>query len=450
MVFNYKYILYSFLHSLISSFLQEGFRSVLINPTIHIMKTILAVLFLTLSFMASAQQLDTEISAVNQQLEELARQRQQLEEQLEGLKLQRIQRDLKAVGLPSEDYILHSAMALEYAEAYEQPRWVAHIVLPDIITGSVGRTNDFRPDPMVATGSAVEADYFLKYLKADSTYDYDGFGYDRGHLAPSADFRWSEKALSESYYYSNMSPQIDVFNREGWAELESLIRGYVFRNPGNQLYVVTGPILREGLPVVERGVNKVSIPEYFFKVVLDRENGRGIGFILPHQPVNAPLETYAVPIDAVEERTGLDFFNLLPEAEETALESRLDKAAWIPELAGGDVEPIYAPSLPAGHFNTVQAKLYMGKGEAITVCGTVVGTRRSRSGNAWLNLDKQFPNQIFSVFVRKKDLPNFSYAPDEYLLNKKVCFTGKVEDFSGTPTMNIELEEAVTFDWPQK
>ncbi|MCO6493737.1 MAG: DNA/RNA non-specific endonuclease [Phaeodactylibacter sp.] len=414
------------------------------------MKTILALLFLTLSLRPAAQQLDADIDALSQQLAELARQRQQLESRLEGLKLQRIQRDLKAIGLPSEGYILHSAMALEYAEEHEQARWVAHIILPDIVSGSVGRTDDFRPDPLVATGSAVEADYFLKYPKADGTFDYDGFGYDRGHLAPSADFRWSEKALSESYYYSNMSPQIDAFNREGWAELESLIRGYVFRNPGSQLYVVTGPILREGLPAIERGVNKVSIPEHFYKVVLDRQQGRGVGFILPHQAIAAPLETYAVPIDEVERRTGLDFFNLLPDAEQAALESRLDKAAWIPELAGGDVEPLYPPSLPPNHFNTVQAKLYMGKGEAVTVCGTVVGTRRSRSGNAWLNLDKQFPNQIFSVFVRKEDLPNFSYAPDEYLLNKKVCFTGKVENFSGTPTMNVEREEAVGVEWGGK
>lgn len=414
------------------------------------MKTILTTLFLAFILFASAQPLDTQIEGLNQQLAELARQRQQLEGQLEELKLQRIQRDLKAIGLPSEDFILHSALALEYAEEHEQARWVAHIILPDIITGSVGRTNDFRPDPLVATGSAVEADYFLKYLKPDSTYDYDGFGYDRGHLAPSADFRWSERALSESYFYSNMSPQLDAFNREGWAELESLIRGYVFRNPGSQLFVVTGPILREGLPVIERGVNKVSIPEYFYKVVIDREQGRGIGFIIPHRQINAPLETFAVPIDEVEQRTGLDFFNLLPEPEEAALESRLDKSAWIPELAGGDVEPLYPPSLPPNHFNTVQAKLYMGKGEEITVCGTVVGTRRSRSGNAWINLDKQFPNQIFSVFIRKEDLPNFTYNPDEYLLNKKVCFTGKVENFNGTPTMNVEVEEAVGLDLAEK
>lgn len=414
------------------------------------MKLIITALFLFAALLAAAQPLEDKIEAVNQQLAELARQRKALEGQLEGLKLQRIQRDLKAIGLPSEDYILHSAMALEYAEEYEQARWVAHIILPDVAGGSVGRTDDFRPDPLVATGSAVEADYFLKYLRPDSTFDYDGFGYDRGHLAPSADFRWSERALSESFYYSNMSPQLDVFNRGGWAELEALLRAYVSRNPGVQLYVVTGPVLREGLPKIERGVNRVSIPEYFFKVALDLDNGRAIGFILPNKKIDAPMEAYALTADEVEQRAGLDFFRLLPEARQAALESRLDKAAWIPALAGGDVAPLFPPSLPPGHFNTVQAKLYIGKGEEITVCGAVVGARRSRSGNVWLNIDKQFPNQIFSVFIRQDDLPNFSYAPDQYLINRKVCFTGKVENFSGTPTMNIEVEEAILPDFSGK
>ena len=91
----------------------------------------------------------------------------------------------------------------------------------------------------------------------------------------------------------------------------------------------------------------------------------------------------------------------------------------------------------------------MGTGDQIQVCGTVVSTRYSRSGNLWLNIDKQFPNQIFSVFIRKKDLPNFSYKADEVLANKEVCFYGKVEDFNGTPTMNINREEQVKTEVPR-
>ena len=397
-----------------------------------------------------AQNLDEQLRDVEVQLEALEAQKAVLTEQLEGIKLERVQRDLKAVGLPGEAYIMHSAMALQYAEAHEQAAWVAHIILPDVISGKVGRTNDFRPDPKVKTGTAVEEDYFLKFLQPDSTYEYDGFGYDRGHLAPSADFRWSGQALSESYFYSNMSPQVADFNREAWAELEALLRGYLYENPGVQLYVVTGPILEEGLPVIERSVNKVSVPERYFKVALDLENGRGIGFIMPNKKITYPLESFAVSIDQVEAVTGLDFFNKLEDEREESLEKALDKSAWLPELAGGDIEPLFPPDLPPNHFNTVQSRQYMGKGTEIQVCGTVVSTRYSRSGNLWLNIDKKFPNQIFSVFIRKKDLPNFSFDPQVVLANKKACFRGEVENFSGTPTMNIHLEEAIQIGVPQK
>ncbi len=407
-------------------------------------------LLIILPCFGAAQSLDEQIDGILEELTAMEVREAILKTELEDLKLQRIQRDLVEVGLPGKDYIMHAALALEYAEAHEQARWVAHVILPDIIEGNVTRTNDFRPDPLVKSGTAVEADYFLKYLQPDSTYQYDGFGYDRGHLAPSADFRWSQRALSESYFYSNMSPQRAEFNREGWAELESLLRGYVYRHPESQLYVVTGGVLQDGLPVVERGVNKVSIPEYYFKVAVDLEQQRGIGFVMPNQRIDSPLEAFAVPIDKVESLTGLDFFNRLPAAVQEQLEGQIDKTAWIPELGQGDVEPLYPPDLPPGYFSTVQARQYMGRGQEINVCGTVVSTRYSRSGNLWLNIDKQFPNQIFSVFIRKKDLVNFSFDPQKELANRQVCFYGKVEDFNGAPTMNLDNEEAILFQVPDR
>lgn len=403
---------------------------------------ILLLLLLPLALIAQ-QPLEEQLQAIEAELQALEAQRETLEAVREGIKLERIQRDLLDIGLPSDEHIMHAAMALEYSEAHEQARWVAHIILPDVTEGAVGRTNDFRPDPKVTTGTAVEEDYFLKYLQPDSSYKYDGFGYDRGHLAPSADFRWSLRALSESYYYSNMSPQVAEFNREGWAALEALLRGYIYDHPSTQLYVVTGPVLEEDLPVIERSVNKVAIPKRYFKVAVDLQAKRGIGFIMPNQAIDYPLETYALSIDEVEAITGLDFFRKLSPEEEALIEGQIDKAAWLPEVAKGDVAPIHPPDLPRNHFNTVQAKQYMGKNDEITVCGTVVGTRYSRSGNLWLNLDKQFPNQVFSVFIRKRDLANFPYDPQQIFDGQVGCFTGKVEDFSGTPTMNVSLDKKV-------
>jgi endonuclease G len=399
---------------------------------------------------ASTQTLEGEQQRIETQLTQIDQQKTQLNGQLEEIKLRMVQRDLEAIGLPSAHFIQHSAMALEYSEPHEQARWVAHIILPDIASGTVSRSNDFRPDPKVTTGSATEADYFLKKMKPDSIWEYDGFGYDRGHLAPSADFRWSAKALSESYFYSNMSPQRAEFNRGKWAELESILRDYITNHPQTQLYVVTGPVLEDSLPVIERGVNRVAIPRFYYKVALDMANGRSIGFVMPNAALTYPIEHYAVSVDEVERITGLDFFNRLDDEREAALENKIDKAVWLPTLAKGDAEPLVQPDLPPNHFNTIVATRYAGKGERISVCGKVVGSRYSRTGNLWLNLDKQFPNQIFSVFIRKKDLVNFSYDPKLELEYQVVCFEGTVDIFNGTPTMNLEREEDVRIGNPSK
>jgi len=102
--------------------------------------------------------------------------------------------------------------------------------------------------------------------------------------------------------------------------------------------------------------------------------------------------------------------------------------------------------LPRNHFNTVQAKYYAGKNETITVCGTVVSTKLSSKGNVFLNLDKSFPNQIFTVSIFKDQLINFSYLPHEELIGKTIYVTGKVTDFNGTPSMSIQDEQAIKIE----
>ena len=405
------------------------------------MKGIIALLlFLVFGININAQNFDAEIITLEEDLELLKSKQLAVLDKIEVVRLNKIIAELKAVGLPSDNFIEHAAMCLEYSEEHEQAKWVAHIILPQIIDGVVSRTNVFMEDDKIPSGSAVEEDYFLKFPKDDGSFDYDGFGYDRGHIAPSADFKWSATALSESYFYSNMSPQLPEFNREGWADLESFLRGYIYANPESQLYVVTGPILEEGLPVVERSINKVSIPKYYFKVAIDLEKMEGIGFVLPNQKIRYPLENFSKTIDEVEEMVGLDFFNKLPISKQESIESTFDKKIWFRDVARGDVEPFYPPSLPKGHFNTTQSKLYVDSGDRIAVCGTVVSTKVSRKGHLWMNLDKNSPNQVFSIFISKEDLVNFGFNPEKELLNQEVCVKGKVNNFNGIPNMKISRE----------
>ena len=202
---------------------------------------------------------------------------------------------------------------LQYNEQHEQPGWVAYTITDDELTGTWERTDDYRADPTISTGSA-------------SLSDYRGSGFDRGHLAPAAAMKWSPQAMSESFYLSNISPQVAGFNRGIWRVLEEQVRSWARQN--EEVHVVTGPVLRDGLPTI--GPNGVSVPEYFYKVVLDytEPDLKAIGFILPNQPAAPSFAQFAVPVDHVEQVTGIDFFPGLPDEVEDVLESSCEVANW--------------------------------------------------------------------------------------------------------------------------
>lgn len=404
------------------------------------------ILFIFSTRIYGQESINNRISKSEELLKSLQNDREAVLRELEDLKLQQLRLDLAKKGLPQiftgEEIITHEAMSLVYNEEMEQATWVAHVILPDVVSGMVGRSNDFRPDPLIKSGSAVDADYFLRDTLADKSIKYDGFGFDRGHLAPSADFRWSNKALSESFYYSNMSPQLADFNRNSWAKLEDLMRAYVQEN-NVALYVVTGPLLRENLPRIERGVNKVAIPVFYYKMALDIMNNQAIAFLMPNKKCEYPTEHYAVSIDSLENLLGRDFFPALPDSIEAIVEAMNSAKSWLKIKEQNDEKPLDPTMLPKKHFNTVQAKMYQNQNDIIKVCGTVVSTKLSSKGNVFLNLDKGFPNQIFTVSIFKDQLINFTYAPQIELMGKTICIEGKVADFNGTPSMVIEHEKSI-------
>lgn len=223
------------------------------------------------------------------------------------------------------EVIRHEGYTLCYSEEHEQPYWVAYVLTPqESVISVVDRQDNFREDPLVSTGSAT--------LK-----DYKGSGYDRGHLAPFADLSWSEQSGSDSFYLSNMSPQSGSLNRGKWQELESVVRTFSLEGP---ICVVTGPVLTDG-PYKTIGQSKVSVPNFYYKVILDycQPNYKAIAFVLPNEKCPDKLENYAVTVDEVESLTGLDFFYLLDDSVEDALEGTLDVSQWdfstySPKLAG--------------------------------------------------------------------------------------------------------------------
>lgn len=381
--------------------------------------------------------LEKGLKQLEAQRQRLAEEQVRVTERLDSAKLAIVRRDLKKLGLPKleagEEVVVHPGHMLVYSEKHEQPKWVAHIAVPDLITGNLARIDSFLPDPLVKTGTAVTADYWNS-------------GFDRGHMVPSADMRWNFDALKGTYYYSNICPQTPDLNRGAWAELEDWGRRYVNFSK-RRIFVVTGPVLRDGLPTLQKAdrKNEVSIPELFWKVIadLDGEQPKAIAFVMRNAAQEYPPISYSVPVDSVEKLTGLDFFPELDDALEDRIEAMREPKDWYADGDPffGEVEPMKAP-LPKGMFNTVQAKYHIGK--SITVCGTVVSARKTAKAKAiYLNFDRMHPHQDFYATIWEYNGPNFSYDPEVHLVNKQVCVTGKVTVFDDIPRISINNEKEV-------
>ena len=214
-----------------------------------------------------------------------------------------------------DQLVRHMAYVLCYDEEYEQARWVAYKLTAAMCEKGVEeRSDDFREDKEVLTGSATPDDYKKS-------------GYDRGHLCPAGDMGWSERSMSESFYMSNMSPQAPKFNRGIWKTLESDVREWAKRF--DELYIVTGGVLEDSLPVI--GENKVAIPRLFYKVVLDIKGPerKAIAFVMPNEGSKRSVFDYAVSIDSVERLTQINFFPSLPDELEDNLESAVNVDLWL-------------------------------------------------------------------------------------------------------------------------
>ena len=209
--------------------------------------------------------------------------------------------------------VVHTHFALGYAEAHEQAAWVAYELTPEEVGVNLAREGNFREDPLVLTGSA-------------SLNDYRKSGYDRGHLAPVGDMNFDSVAMEESFYMFNISPQKRAFNGGIWSRLENSVRTWATEKGG--LYVVTGPMLGQAKRSI--GENQVTVPDFFYKVLLDERgsDSRMIALVVPTTARDEDLRTFVEKVDNVEAYTGIDFFPALPDNLEERLERTIETEGW--------------------------------------------------------------------------------------------------------------------------
>ena len=166
-----------------------------------------------------------------------------------------------------------------------------------------------------------------------TTDPYWNSGYDHGHIIASADraFSYNEQANRQTFYMTNMQPQVNGFNAKVWATMEAKVRGWNNANFRDTLYVVKGGTIDDNKNIIRylgSGQNKIPVPKYFFMALLcknkDASNGgyKALGFWIQHQSNSATdLAPYVVNIDELEQLTGIDFFCNLPDDIENAVES---------------------------------------------------------------------------------------------------------------------------------
>ncbi len=216
------------------------------------------------------------------------------------------------------DLIHHTYYSLDYNEDTEQCNWVAYrLTKKSLAVKNVKRAKKFNYDSDISTRSASHSDY---------THS----GYTRGHMAPAGDMAFNEVAMTESFLMSNMSPQTRGCNGGIWKELEENVRDWAFSN--GELIIVSGPIFYSKNPKKIGKKTKVSIPDAFYKIILDNEgrDKKSIAFIIPNYTEEAPLEDYAVTIDEVEQKTKIDFFPDYFESNQTeaVMESKYNIKSW--------------------------------------------------------------------------------------------------------------------------
>ena len=207
-----------------------------------------------------------------------------------------------------------TGFTLGYSFQYRQAVWVAYTLTAENLQAKqVRRRDSFLADPEVKNHPVQPKDYVRS-------------GFDKGHLAPSADMTYSSCSMNDSFFMTNISPQLPGCNRGIWKRLENQVRRWAIKE--EKLYIITGPIF-SAKPTVMKNT-AISVPVAFYKVILDLTPPmKMIGFIVPNQTSKRRVYSFAVSVDKVERITGYDFFSELDDEAEKQLEKKFDTSLWM-------------------------------------------------------------------------------------------------------------------------
>jgi len=209
--------------------------------------------------------------------------------------------------------ITHNFLVISYSRALKNPEWAVYKLDKErVLSQNNARRRNFEPDPALSSGTA-------------SSWDYSESGYDRGHIVPAEDMDFSEEAMHESFFMTNVSPQLPEYNRGIWKKLENIVRKNAAKR--GDLIIISGTIFTDGeLKEINNGV---AVPSHFYKIILHEEDDKksAIAFVIPHAESHSNLGEYAMSVSEAEKICGLNFFKQYGSS--TDFESVFNKEDWI-------------------------------------------------------------------------------------------------------------------------
>lgn len=195
--------------------------------------------------------------------------------------------------------------------------FVAEKLVPGQMSGDSERQDDFRPNPSLpASQSAQLSDY--KGMNAAIKKQNPSMRFDRGHLAPAADYTYSNAAMSETFFLSNMVPQVSSHNQGIWRDLEIKVRNKV-RYDKATLYVITGPVYDQGKAIFD--YNGLKAPTHLYKIIADPSTKKTQAYVIANLPFKGAgkgrysygsdvyeLNSFIMPVKTLSKMTGINFF----------------------------------------------------------------------------------------------------------------------------------------------
>ena len=214
----------------------------------------------------------------------------------------------------SDVVLVYNGFIINYNTEWLVPNWVAYELTANETDGEVPRTKRFTIDMEYKERQAMQE-------------DYSNTGWDKGHMAPAGDMKWSQIAMNESFYLTNICPQNHDLNNKDWHTLEKHVRDWAAKY--GSVWVVCGPYLYANT-YGTIGERKVIVPDGFFKAVLRKDGNsyKSIAFVFENGSNPQPLKHAMVSVNDVEALVGFDLFTNLNDRIEETVEAQSNWEEW--------------------------------------------------------------------------------------------------------------------------